>query len=641
MPPAGRGLRPEAGQPEVVIRPRDSRQKRARGRRAQLRRAFPRKRFVKPCTSRFPRKPGLPGAQAGGGGSLGEGVPTRSRRTAGPFRLLDAVRRVGALAPRKTTSHDRSRPGSQMSHPHVLELSAASGRGISHFGCHPARPVQMDLPSRIVPPVANPLQVIADMPTVRPGLGFPQYVEALADAVRGGEPPQFTIGLYGSWGSGKSSLLAALNESLSHRDSGVIPVLFDAWRYERSDFIVVPLLHAVYTRSLELGNRTLARTLQRVLQSLLFSVNFSLHSISISPKAAKESWDESGLTGLDSAFSQPFAELRKVPSVLQGKRIAVLIDDLDRCSADHVVELLEAINLTMDIPGFIFVLALDYEVIVRAVQQRYPHASGHAFIEKIVQLPFRVPPLELSLNNFADLVPDWENWKSRLPPAFAASSVDISTMALRGNPRQIKRFLNSFLFIQRIIEKRGLRVDYELLAAVIGLQLAWPDYYRRVQDSLIIGESDPSTVLLQAEELEGDPWLSRYSSRFFSGKDIADQLRILLQLTAVVVGNQLGTSGMLPPLPAPANVLRERHRVQVINRLEELGYTQDNEIRDAWCSTEHPDWRFMIRKHKVSLQVWLGRRWQYWRGYLLTREMEQFMHDARMPHMVVRERDIT
>jgi len=288
--------------------------------------------------------------------------------------------------------------------------------------------------------MAEPLRIIADIPTATPGLGFPEYVDALADAVRGGEPPQFTIGLYGSWGSGKSSLLAALAESLSQPQSAVLPVLFDAWRYERSDFIVVPLLHAIYSRAEQLGRRDLAKVLRRALESLVFSVSFSLSGLSIDPKAAKQAWEEGGLSPLDNAFSKPFAELREVPKALGKDRIAILIDDLDRCSSDHVVEVLEAINLIMDVPGFVFVLALDYEVLVNAVQVRYPHASGHAFIQKIVQLPFRVPPLEVKSADFAAFVPDWESWMSSLPRGFVDCSAEIAVLGLRGNPRQIKRF---------------------------------------------------------------------------------------------------------------------------------------------------------------------------------------------------------
>ncbi len=93
--------------------------------------------------------------------------------------------------------------------------------------------------------MARSMPIVADIPTADPGLGFREYVDALAEAVRGGQPPQFTIGLYGAWGSGKSSLLRAMAKSLTAADSEVLPVVFDAWRHERSEHIVVPLLYRI------------------------------------------------------------------------------------------------------------------------------------------------------------------------------------------------------------------------------------------------------------------------------------------------------------------------------------------------------------------------------------------------------------
>jgi chromosomal replication initiation ATPase DnaA len=90
--------------------------------------------------------------------------------------------------------------------------------------------------------MTEPIQIIADIPTRSPGLGFEEYVEALTDAIRGGDPPQFTIGLYGPWGSGKSSLLSAIHARLEKYHPEVVPVVFEAWRYDQSQHLVVPLL---------------------------------------------------------------------------------------------------------------------------------------------------------------------------------------------------------------------------------------------------------------------------------------------------------------------------------------------------------------------------------------------------------------
>src|SRR5690606_16413114 len=58
-------------------------------------------------------------------------------------------------------------------------------------------------------------------------------------------------------------------------------------------------------------------------------------------------------------------------SIPAGERVVVFVDDLDRCSPDRVLEVIEAIRLVMDVPGFVFVLAIDYDVLVRAVETRY------------------------------------------------------------------------------------------------------------------------------------------------------------------------------------------------------------------------------------------------------------------------------
>jgi KAP family P-loop domain len=75
----------------------------------------------------------------------------------------------------------------------------------------------------------------SNSPKPYPATRFP--TNYLAGAIRGGTPAQFTIGIYGAWGSGKSSLLNAVARRLSE-EKDVIPVLFDPWRYETTPHIV-------------------------------------------------------------------------------------------------------------------------------------------------------------------------------------------------------------------------------------------------------------------------------------------------------------------------------------------------------------------------------------------------------------------
>ena len=377
--------------------------------------------------------------------------------------------------------------------------------------------------------MGEPLPVVADIPTEHPGLGFPEYVEAIADAVRGGQPAQFTIGIYGPWGTGKSSILRALERHLAGEDD-VTPVFFDAWRYEQSEHIIVPLLHETYHALRRSGRSDVAAQVQRALRAVVGGLNFRLLKV----RDVQEAWDAQGPTPLDEAFSRPFDELRALPETLGDTRIAVLIDDLDRCSDRNVVALLEAINLVMDVPGLIFVLALDYEVLVNAIERKYEHVNGHTFIEKLVQIPFRVPPLSIdNRRSLEELLPDWERHAGELPDHFYDRIVDIALLGLRGNPRQVKRLLNSFLMLRRIMQRRNLPVDELLLAALIGLQLRWPAEHQRFHDAVRDAMHGDGADPLSAIE-EGSPPRA-YLDRFVGEIDAAtDAVWRTLQLTSVV-----------------------------------------------------------------------------------------------------------
>ena len=384
--------------------------------------------------------------------------------------------------------------------------------------------------------MGEPIPIVADTPALAPGMGFGHHASALADAIRGGHPPQFTVGIYGPWGSGKSSLLNAILRNLDNRgaDGQVVPVLFDAWRFERSEYVVVPLLHTVYSRLRQIGDEPLAEYIGRVLSYLVSSLKFKLGGIEFQLDPAKlRRSKKTDLVELDYAFAKPFDELRKIPTVLKGRRIVVLVDDLDRCSPEKVVSLLESINLVMDVAGFIFVLALDYDVLIQAVATKYPHVSGHDFVQKMVQVPFWVPRLTLDEDGFLDeLIPGWQQrCKSHLPEDFSDYAHDIASLAFDANPRQIKRLINASLVLHRIAK----RADGEQLAAILGLQLRWPDRYRELYQETFATDEDGQPYQCLIRESEDQIALQRYYERFFAGENRSKQeLKELLLLTESV-----------------------------------------------------------------------------------------------------------
>ncbi|KAK1745632.1 serine/threonine-protein kinase [Skeletonema marinoi] len=81
-------------------------------------------------------------------------------------------------------------------------------------------------------------------------------------------------------------------------------------------------------------------------------------------------------------------------------RIVLFIDDLDRCPPKKVVETLEAVQLLVNTKLFVVVLAIDTQYVTLCLEDEYKnildakrHPSGLDYIEKIIQLPYRVPPI--------------------------------------------------------------------------------------------------------------------------------------------------------------------------------------------------------------------------------------------------------
>ncbi|MDJ0841859.1 MAG: P-loop NTPase fold protein [Acidobacteriota bacterium] len=89
-------------------------------------------------------------------------------------------------------------------------------------------------------------------------------------------------------------------------------------------------------------------------------------------------------------------------------RIFLIIDDLDRCPPDKVVEVLEAVQLLVNTKLFVVILGMDVRYVTRALEKTYREIlvrdgdpSGLDYIEKIIQIPYRVPPIsEQAMENF-------------------------------------------------------------------------------------------------------------------------------------------------------------------------------------------------------------------------------------------------
>lgn len=90
----------------------------------------------------------------------------------------------------------------------------------------------------------NIIKVITDEPTDEDVLDFKNYSRKIADIIAN-STPRFAIGVFGGWGTGKTSLMQMTKKVLEGNNK-IITVWFDAWRYEREqNLAVIPFLRTI------------------------------------------------------------------------------------------------------------------------------------------------------------------------------------------------------------------------------------------------------------------------------------------------------------------------------------------------------------------------------------------------------------
>lgn len=355
-------------------------------------------------------------------------------------------------------------------------------------------------------------KLLLDSPSSRPALGFGPIAGAFAQIIESSEP-RFAIGIFGDWGSGKTTLMDAIEAQLSSETT--IVVRFNAWRFEREHELLVPLLDAIRDGLVrwaeqqkipqEAGDRArkTARRIGRVVRALLSGVSVEVGVSAV----AKVSYDAGALQelkgdGPDEAQAQSlyyagFAELSSALEEFGGggaERIVVFVDDLDRCLPSNALEVLEAMKLFFDLPGFVFVLGLDEAIVERAVQARFadvvatqagegsapaPDAarlrSGSEYVKKLFQVPYNLPSMlagqldelleamyvEASLED--DQLDDLRKRARRYLLYVARDD--------RVNPREVKRFINAYT-LQTLVRPE-LERDIVLALQTIAFRSDW------------------------------------------------------------------------------------------------------------------------------------------------------------------------
>lgn len=254
------------------------------------------------------------------------------------------------------------------------------------------------------------------------------------------------VGAYGEWGTGKTSVLEFV-ASMAEQD-GHIVVWFDPWEFTDKAELWRAYILAVYERvESSLGNKNLGDAVRR--KELLTKVGDVVGKVAGILNSSAGDLAKDGLDLVKKHLSSNAEELASLREILMGKRVFVLIDDLDRTAAELVPEILYALKEVMDIPGFSFVCGFDPVVVGKVLRASHRgFGDGLKFLEKIIDYPVWLPPasseglLKIALTDarkYCPFVPEW--------------GIKDSMALLPQNPRAIRQFIRLLSLLGKQIQR--------------------------------------------------------------------------------------------------------------------------------------------------------------------------------------------
>ena len=286
----------------------------------------------------------------------------------------------------------------------------------------------------------------ADNETTKDFLNYEMHANLIKEYVTNPHLLPLTIGVFGDWGSGKSSIMRMLEQKLES-DEKILTIYFNSWLFEGYEDAKVSLLENII---LELSKgKTLSEEAKSKVLQLLSRIDFLkltsdgvkkygknvidiiatggigtaieagfsmlnkdkleiLKNIDISTldKYIKDEQENTSKTTIKS-FKDDFAKLIELTAY---DSVVIFIDDLDRCLPERVIDTLEAIKLFLSVDNTAFVIGADERILKHSISM---HLKLHTFnndseylqntqqivtdyIEKLIQIPYRIPKLSAS-----------------------------------------------------------------------------------------------------------------------------------------------------------------------------------------------------------------------------------------------------
>lgn len=354
----------------------------------------------------------------------------------------------------------------------------------------------------------------------------------------------FTIGLFGKWGTGKTSIVnMALHEidalQTSEEDKPIV-VRFEPWHFTDSN----QLLSQFFIRLSNEFKSKKDKNLTKIGKAIeKYSITFELANLIPAFGKPIATVGKFGATILgkklqkDSDNSDILLRKEKVVNLLaeQNNKIIVIIDDIDRLSNEQIRQVFQLVSSVAKFPNTIYLLVFDKGVVVKALE-KVQEGNGEDYLQKVIQMPIQIPEIPEAklhavlfnrLNDIIDKQPqilfDRTHWVKIFNPC---------VKPFIKNLRDINRLCNALRFKLTTISSE---VDFSDMVAISAIEIGMPEIYEWIKfnKGLLTGTNTNTNWV--TNKRTGEQWKEHYynelryvlKNRYFD-KELDDNIEMAL-----------------------------------------------------------------------------------------------------------------
>jgi hypothetical protein len=226
------------------------------------------------------------------------------------------------------------------------------------------------------------------------------------------------------------------------------------------------------------------------------------------------------------------ADLKELNSALNGKRLLVCIDDLDRTDGQLVPEILYALKEIMDVPGMAFVCAFDPVVVGKILGQAHPgQGDGLKFLDKIIDYPrwLSTPSIE-QLANLA--VSD----AGTICPYVPSDNLREIIALLPPNPRSIRQFIRLLDLLRPQVDRHHPHeIHWPVLLAANVMKVVFPQHSQQLlYDTDLWQNINSASIFGDKKEKERRETIKKKVEEFVHPRDDSSKKAIAAELEKCV-----------------------------------------------------------------------------------------------------------